>query len=351
MLIRRSAHERLDRKLAMFKNNPVGHVRRRTRVWFNGLNRRYREYPGIKFSWPVYDIWRYFVNGEAIKLYRLEKTRLAPTPFEQQVIDDLKENGISIIHFDDLFPHNRFSELQALAEACLQRPPNQQRIRAIENGVKVVAKAGKFYLVRLLGDLPVFNQNDKFVTLSLSDEVLRIVCNYLGMLGRLGYIDLWYNVATGASPVLSQRWHRDPDDRKQVKFFLYLRSVNDDNGPFCYIPRSHNGGCFRKIRPQAIHNSNYPPDYVIERNFPETLRKKCIGKAGTLIFCDTIGFHKGGDLVIEGRLLFNAVYTTNAGVPVITAQPYYRISEMRTDTLSVAAQYAVDHLTRHDALR
>jgi Phytanoyl-CoA dioxygenase (PhyH) len=335
----------LKRKFASFQRDPVGCLKLRMEVCARSARHWYHDTcPRMKFRWPIYDVWRYFLNREATKLYRLEKARVAPGPLQQKVINELEEKGISIVHFSDLFPHCELRELQKSAEMYVQKPANHERILAIERGAMLAAKNDKFYLVRLLGDLPVFDQKDKFVELSLSNEVLGIVCGYLRMLGRLGFMDLWYNAPTHGPQVSSQRWHRDPDDRKQVKLFLYLRDVNETNGPFCYIPETHNGGRFRKICPQGIHTSNYPPDDFVDKTFPRSLRQTCVGVAGTLIFCDTTGFHRGGDPIEGARLLFNAVYTTNAGVPVVTKEPYYFISSLHRDALDPVAQYAVGHL-------
>ena len=70
----------------------------------------------IKFKWPIYDAWRYFRNREPKRLYRVQKTHMVPKPLEQQVIDDLEENGISVIHFNDLFSHQQLKELQQSGE-------------------------------------------------------------------------------------------------------------------------------------------------------------------------------------------------------------------------------------------
>jgi hypothetical protein len=128
------------------------------------------------------------------------------------------------------------------------------------------------------------------------------------MFCRLTALDLWYNVATEGPDLYSQRWHRDPDDRVILKTFLYLRDVDEDNGPFCYIPGTHRAGPLR----QKIGRLNYPKPGVVERKFSPSRRQVCTGKAGTLVFCDTTGFHKGGHPKRGARLLFNAVYTSNA---------------------------------------
>lgn len=159
------------------------------------------------------------------------------------------------------------------------------------------------------------------------------------MFSRLVAIDLWYNVAVDGPDEFSQRWHRDPEDRSIVKTFLYLRDVDETNGPFCYVPRTHKPRVFRP----KIGRLNYPDDGVIEKKFPPNLRQVCTGKAGTLIFCDTTGFHKGGHPTAGARLLFNAVYTSNASEPISTGFRQFSLKGACSGLQSPAARYAIGH--------
>src|SRR5262249_23747507 len=154
-----------------------------------------------------------------------------------------------------------FGGIQEWTEALLRTPAVHAQIQVIEGGARPRAKSGKYYIVRPLGDVPVFDVADKVVAMSVSEPILRIVCGYLGMFCRLTALDLWYNVVTDGPDVYSQRWHRDPDDRALIKTFLYIRDVDEPNGPFCYIPGTHNVGLFR----QKIGRLNYPEDGAIER--------------------------------------------------------------------------------------
>lgn len=290
----------------------------------------------------MYDIRRYSLNREPRKIYRRRWKAIPLTPLQERIINELKEKGISIVHFNSFFPDSEFNGMRELAETYMRKAENQMKIKETEDGIRHKSKHGKFYLVRLLGDIPSFDISDKFMKFSLSNEILQIVCGYLKMFGRLVYVDLWYNVPTGGPATFSQRWHRDPDDKRLVKVFLYLRDVSETTGPFYFIPGTHNGGPFRKIFPQTLDVSRYPPDGAVEEKFAESQRQMCIGRAGTLIFCDTTGIHKGGHPSTEGRLLLNVVYTTNAGASRLGK--LYSLSGLPAGSLSPAAEYAIGHL-------
>jgi Phytanoyl-CoA dioxygenase (PhyH) len=305
-----------------------------------------RYYEANRFNWPIYDLRRYSFNREPKQLYRGERRMMQPKPLEQKVARELKQNGISVVHFSDLLPAHQLSELQELADTLMEKPAIQERIKAIEAGARPGARSGKFYLVRPLGNRPALDLNDKFLKVCLSDPILRIVCRYFGMFGRLVDIELWYNVATDGSDVFSQRWHRDNEDRQIVKIFLYLRDVDHTNGPFSYIPKTHNAGPYKRIFPQTIDRSIYPPDGAVEKKFATIQKRVCIGKAGTLIFADTTGFHRGGHPKLGGRLLLNAYYATNGSLPVVTSEKRYSIVRSDHRGFGSAAKYATSHVER-----
>jgi hypothetical protein len=296
----------------------------------------------LKFRWPVYGLWRYVVNKEAIRLYCNEAKSMELNSLQEQIVNELTENGICIVHFNNLFPTRAFGEFHALAGTYLQESRNQKLVETIQGGR--LADQWKFYLVRLFGNRPVFDQSNKFLDLSLSDEVLRIVCRYLGMFCRIIDIDLWCNVATPGPASYSQRWHRDPDDKKLIKLFLYLRDVDETKGPFCFVPGSHNGGRFSKVYRQTLADSHYPPEGEVEKWFSKDQIKVCTGSAGTVILCDTTGLHKGGHPASGLRVLFTTAYTTNAGLMHINNARRYSIQCLEHESLSAAGSYAIGHL-------
>lgn len=291
------------------------------------------------FGWPIYDLRYYLSNLEPRRLYERHKNALALNVVQQRIARDLQEHGISLVHVNDLFPQKVFSRLQELAEALVQTTEREKMIEEPDR----VPGTRKFYLVEPLGQRPVFSIKDEFMAFGASDEILRILSSYFNMFCRLLSLDLWYNLPIRGAAQLSQRWHRDPDDKKQVKIFLYLRNVDEGTGPFCYIPKSHNGGPFAKVLPQTIHASNYPPDSVVEKLFPRDQRQVCVGKAGTLIFADTTGFHRGGHAVTEPRLLINSVYMTNAATTLLLKRfgKFYSIPDWRRGPLGSLSEYAI----------
>ena len=295
-----------------------------------------------RFRGVMFDCWRYFKNRESRALYRRGRALMAPSPIEQRVIRELRESGISIVQLSDLLPDPTIMRLQEWAEALLRAPEIEERIRGLESGIRPPARSNwdKYYVVKPLGDAPAFDVRDSVLAMVLSEPILRIVCGYLGMFSRLAYMNLWYNVATDGPDVFSQRWHRDPEDRSIVKTFLYLRDVDETHGPFCYVPGTHGASALT----QRIGVPNYPDDGAVEKRFSSNRRQVCTGKAGTLIFCDTTGFHKGGHPTAGARYLFNAVYLPNSSEPVANKYRFYSVTGACNELQQPAARYAISHL-------
>jgi hypothetical protein len=314
--------------------------------WLSSAKHAYWDFragklPPICFRWPIYDVWRHFVNAESRRLYLQQRAAMAPRPIEAQLIDDLKRDGVAMVAVDDLLPEPRFREIQAWGDRLLERQDVVAKVEAIRAGkCPDRAKSDKFYVVRPLGDVPVFDMRDAVVQVSLSDPILRIVTGYLALLSRLPVMDLWYNIATGGPSQYSQRWHRDPDDRKILKTFLYLHDVGDQHGPFCFIPGTHHPGPFA----QKIARLNYPDNDAVERRFPEGSRRVCTGKAGTLVFCDTTGLHKGGQVLEGTRFVFTGVYQSSAADTLWQGIRYYYLTGSRSDLRSMAARHAIELL-------
>src|SRR5262245_29475763 len=295
-----------------------------------------------KLKWPVYDVWRHFLNRESKTLFLRDSMAVRTSWVQKRIIDELKTRGISMVDVGELLPKENFLELQTLAEALLGKSSVQRHIKAIQENIPFPSRSEKPYLISLLGERPTIDSQDGFLDFSLHEQILGIISGYLGMYSRLLYVNVWCNVATPGPATFSQRWHRDPEDKRQVKVFLYLRDVDENTGPFCFIPGTHNGGPYRKVFAQTMKVSHYPPEGAVERRFKPEQRQVCTGKAGTLIFCDTSGIHRGGDPRSGSRVLLNAVYTTTAGLAL--SGRFFSISGSPTDFPRCAAQYAVGKL-------
>ena len=262
-------------------------------------------------------------NHQAKVLHKSNPPNLTET--EQRILRDLKRDGIGIARIDELFlGENILPILEAYAENL--KPTG------------VVDKGKPFLTYLWLGDAAPTWENP-FMRLSLSDQMLGIVNSYLGGWSKFFYSSLNITTPVGskAHAFRSQNWHRDPEDKILCKVFLYLSDVDETAGPFIYIKGSHSNGKWAGVYPQKPPKGSYPPVEVVDKLIPEEETLVCTGKAGTIIFADTSGLHRGGFATHKERLMFTAEFAT----PSALRPMRYDAQDNLKARLMSSAKYAV----------
>ncbi|MEO9246154.1 hypothetical protein ABDK96_00455 [Citricoccus nitrophenolicus] len=69
----------------------------------------------------------------------------------------------------------------------------------------------------------------------LQDRLLDIVENYLGVPARYYGADVRREVGNNQTVGVRQ-WHRDAEDRRTVKILVWLNDVDDEGGPYAFVP-------------------------------------------------------------------------------------------------------------------
>lgn len=242
-------------------------------------------------------IWL-FLNREGRHVFF--KERLNFGFLEKRMAEDLKREGIAVTHIDELFPgKNILPELQNFSQ---------------EARSKAEVSRKKKFLLDLWELNPVIELKNPFVKFSLEDKVLNIISGYLGVCPKFYYylLNVALPVSEGEGAVQSQRWHRDPEDKKMCKMFIYLNDVDEETGPFFYVKGSQYGGKWRDFYPQSPPHGVYPPEVAVENTIPQNEIFTATGRAGTIIFCDTSGLHRGGYATKKERIMFTAGFITKA---------------------------------------
>ena len=65
------------------------------------------------------------------------------------------------------------------------------------------------------------------------------------------------------------------------------------------------------------------------------------GQRGTLIFCNTSGFHRGGYATGKPRVLATWTYSSPASLKALSERNYSTLERAATSELAAAARYAV----------
>ncbi|MFT6734267.1 MAG: hypothetical protein ACJAS9_002462 [Polaribacter sp.] len=135
-----------------------------------------------------------------------------------------------------------------------------------------------------------------------------------GMLlaARIEYVE--NNLGSGGG------WHRDSPFTHQFKAICYLNDVTSENGPFQYIKQSHRKfkvlkNYFNKtFKPGQYRFSDKDIEGFLNSN-PELHITDNVAKAGTLVFADTKGIHRGKPLSSGTRYVLFCYFWHNTIPP------------------------------------
>ena len=280
----------------------------------SGLERR-----GVVATYELHD--RLLANRAS----RWRYTRQPPAldAVQQRVLDELGREGYATLPFSELIGNaSVWDELEAdgesfraETEAALTREGSGG-----ESGLR--RRPGKEFVVRKYAYGARLELDDPWLRLGTNPRLLDLANAYLGLWSKLEYVDLWYTPPAGEEERRSsQRWHRDFNDRHLLKAFIYLVDVDEEAGPFEYVPRSAPGGELESLWPWRPLGENYPPQ--------DELAERIDGRAvtftapkGTIIFCNTCGFHRGGFATEKPRVLATFTWDSPASLKALSERNY-----------------------------
>lgn len=242
------------------------------------------------------------------------------TDVQKRVLTDLEKDGLAFVHIDELITGEKlFPELQSFVD---------------KEFVHATAGRAKKFLTYLWGNAPIFSLENPIIKLALRSEIVRIADAYIGLYSRFAFFSVNRTVVSENSDAQgSQRWHRDPSlgDERMVKVFLYLNDVTDiGTGPFMYVKGSGRTGRWGNMWRPSQPNGMYPPDGAVEASDCKADITPCFGRAGTLVFCDTTGLHKGGYSTTKERLMATLFYVS----PGSLQKPNFSLLEATLEALS-----------------
>jgi len=226
------------------------------------------------------------------------------------VVDELRGQGFCALPFTALFPQAQWEELEADATGWTDGVE-----RRVAEGVGADALPEEKPYWRRHRDEAI-TLASPWLRLAASRRLLDIVNSYLGMWSKLSHADQWYSPALGPTTerVGAMRWHRDYNDRHVVKVFVYLSDVDDRAGPLEYVPGSAGNGAHADEWPWQPLGEVYPDQSEVAQRIPASATHTFTGPAGTMIFCDTSGFHRGGHVTERARKLWVFHYVSPAAL-------------------------------------
>ena len=264
---------------------------------------------------------------------------------QERVLDELRRNDYAIVPFSDLFPDADLRQRVELEGAAFKDSVEGRLARG-----KSPATGYKDYLVRAHTRGDELDPTSPWFSCCLSERLLDVANAYLGMWSKLEYVDLWYATPVDADSerVQSQRWHRDFDDRHLLKAFLYLVDVDEETGPLEFVAGSARGGAAADFIPWRPASEKYPSQEEFDQHVSADKVRTFTAPAGTVILCNTSGFHRGGFATGKSRVLATATYCSPASLASLT-ENNYTVSDEARSRLSGAALFATPDALRRGA--
>lgn len=215
-----------------------------------------------------------------------------------------------------VFAPGTFPEVQSILSVA-------DRVIANEENV-AVPKKGKAHLNHLLArnDMAKYPE---LVDFALTPAFLGAAADYLNDFPIVTQIFLWHAHAIEQSFSNSQLFHRDHDDFKQLKIFVYLSDVDMDSGPLTVLSASRTREASEKLGYLRSRKPNIPDEEMaVHVSMSEPLA--LTGPRGTVSFADTSQvFHYGSRVTKKDRYVMVIQYLTPTNYlmnPFLTFGPY-----------------------------
>ncbi len=264
---------------------------------------------------------------------------------QRRVCRELTRIGIAFIAASSLgLDDDSWSQLASDVDDFASSDRVKHRIEQFQRDIGHHPMGGDDYMVKMFPEGPTFPLSHPLIQLGVRGPILDVVNSYLGMWTKLIYTDVWHTIPEHASARIgSQNWHRDPEDRQVLKVYLYFNEVDQTAGPMEYVPNSAPGLLYGDVYRWTPHarQHRYPPEPEFNRKFAGVERLLCTGSPGTLIFCNTDGFHRGGIATARPRILATWTFVTPASIGITSRRRFTLSPTEGYMDLSPAARFAL----------
>ena len=239
-------------------------------------------------------IFRKFLNLWRIILFKLDKTFVLPNnSVGHRIFIDLTKFGIAKAHVSEFKNMPNLVQLQHEYDELLSKEKELPHDRK-----------SKTFIQRLVDDDFEFDNLESAITqYCLNEDVMKACANYFGLIPKLTSFKIWRSHQTESTErIASQNWHRDYNEYKMVRVFLYFNEVNKNNGAGEYVIGTHYmGDSYTKLQDSEDGISRYATEEQVKKEFEDSRTLIAEGSAGTMFFVDTAGLHRGGYHPVPGE--------------------------------------------------
>jgi hypothetical protein len=168
----------------------------------------------------------------------------------------------------------------------------------------------KTHLESLAG-LDDIERYPEFLDFCLDPLFLAAGARYLGDLPVLATVDFWHSKATTGEFHTSQLYHRDLDDARQFKVFLFVSDVDAESGPLTVLPADVSARVGRQLRYRPTSGNFRITDDQIRPLLVAGEERILTGPSGTIVLVDTSRLlHFGSRVSSRDRYVVVAQFLT-----------------------------------------
>jgi hypothetical protein len=216
------------------------------------------------------------------------------------IVEALKAEGTAVTSLGDLGS----SGLLEVAQKLFAEMPRVERA------------GSKSYILSAPREL--VEQHPALIEWGLSDRIIGIVENYIGVPVSYRGLQARIDLADGTQ-LETRRWHRDAEDRRIVKFIVYVSDVPPDEGAYEYIPRA---------KTPPLRAIRYTDGRVLDGDMASLVPQKywlpCTGRPGTVVVTDTCSvWHRGGVPGHRDRLTLFYAYNSRRPLAPQHCEPLF----------------------------
>ena len=167
-----------------------------------------------------------------------------------------------------------------------------------------------------------------------NDKVINLASSFLGSPATLtNLLPMWSFKSHHDEPINMQLFHRDAEDYKFIKIFIFLSDVQKGNGEQVYIKGTSN----MKNLPIELYKIERYPNQLINRHLDLKKHLALTGSAGFSWAANPYGIHRGTVPSDTHRLLLQLQFSYEP-VPIFNYKSY---QYSKWEQLSELAKYTV----------
>ncbi|BAY99551.1 hypothetical protein NIES37_35340 [Tolypothrix tenuis PCC 7101] len=247
-----------------------------------------------KFLRNIYNL-PFLQHQAEIEYQKLVKMHIANLPLisatDQSIVETLNTEGVVITSLADLGISSSSKMFQAAENLMHEIPP-----MLTDNHNEFVVHATSQQIMA----------HPEIFIWGVEQRLINIVENYLSL--PVAYHGAYFrrDIANQIEQK-SRLWHIDKEDKKVLKIIVYLHDMDEDNGPFQYLPISVTESVTQLLK----YHHGYIQDQTMQQIISPANYKSCLGPAGTVVFAATGSiFHRGKLPVKSDRFAIFYDYTS-----------------------------------------